>query len=120
MDDTTIAQEANLETLGAMSFTKGCYTGQEVVARIHFRGHVNRRLRGLKLADGPFPASRTDLLDETGAAVGELRSMVRSPRFGAIALGMVRREIADGVKLRTSSNDVGTSATLVPLPFTRE
>ena len=46
MDDSTLAQEANLETLNAISFTKGCYTGQETVARIHFRGHVNRCLRG--------------------------------------------------------------------------
>jgi len=47
MDESTLAQEANLEALDAISFTKGCYTGQETVVRVHFRGHVNRSLRGL-------------------------------------------------------------------------
>src|SRR5690242_17214130 len=44
MDDSTLPQEANLEALNAISFTKGCYTGQEIVARLHFRGHVNKRI----------------------------------------------------------------------------
>ena len=48
INDSTIPQEANLDELHAISYTKGCYTGQETVARIHFRGHVNRHLRGLR------------------------------------------------------------------------
>ena len=47
IDESTIPQEANLDELHAISYTKGCYTGQETVARVHFRGHVNRHLRGL-------------------------------------------------------------------------
>ena len=50
MDDATIPQEANFDELGGISYTKGCYTGQEVVARVHFRGHVNRTIRGLRAA----------------------------------------------------------------------
>lgn len=127
MDDNTIPQEANLEELGALSYTKGCYTGQEVVARVHFRGHVNRTLRGLRSpataasgahdrtpsanrafetsgiaaapAFGPPPPSRAILFDEAGKAVGDVRSSVTSPRLGGIALGMVRREIENGAQL---------------------
>lgn len=54
IDDTTIPQEANFDELGAISYTKGCYTGQEVVARVHFRGHVNRHLRGLAYPPEPW------------------------------------------------------------------
>jgi folate-binding protein YgfZ len=68
IDDTTIPQEANFDALGAISYTKGCYTGQEVVARIHFRGHVNRHLRGLAFPlDGTEPATGAPL--PAGAAL---------------------------------------------------
>src|SRR5215218_5057039 len=100
MNDSTIPQEANFDALGAISYTKGCYTGQEIVARVHFRGHVNRFLRGLHLhppgADTPLPPARAPLFDASGKAVGDLRSVVRSPRLGAIALAMVRREVQPG------------------------
>ena len=62
IDETTIPQEANLEELHAISYTKGCYTGQEVVARIHFRGHVNRHLRGLRLGHSEPPVERSVVL----------------------------------------------------------
>ena len=59
IDDTTIPQEANFDELHAISYTKGCYTGQETVARVHFRGHVNRHLRGLLFDDSSaLPARR--------------------------------------------------------------
>lgn len=94
MDAETIPQEANLDTLGAISFTKGCYTGQEVVARIHFRGHVNKHLRFLSTAE---PLTRGALvLDDTGKEVGDVRSAVVSPKRGPLALAMVRREIEPG------------------------
>ncbi|HMC57153.1 MAG TPA: hypothetical protein VKH19_18385 [Gemmatimonadaceae bacterium] len=99
MDDNTIPQEANLEDLGAISYTKGCYTGQEVVARVHFRGHVNRTLRGLRAAGTVPPPQRATLLDVEGKVVGEVRSSLTSPRLGGIALAMVRREIENGAPL---------------------
>lgn len=125
MDDNTIAQEANLEQLDAISFTKGCYTGQEVVARVHFRGHVNRALRGIRAAGTTTIPARASLFDASGKAVGDVRSSVVSPRHGAIALAMVRREIEDGTKLtaRWSGDSAGdspagdTSVEVVPLPF---
>ena len=58
IDDTTIPQEANFDELDAISYTKGCYIGQEVVARVHFRGHVNRHLRGLRAVEPRRAADR--------------------------------------------------------------
>ena len=125
MDDATIAQEANLEELGAISYTKGCYTGQEVVARVHFRGHVNRALRGLRASGTAAPPTSASLFDATGKAVGDVRSSVTSPRLGGIALGMVRREVEPGAQLmaRWSEDPAGDSAAgelqvdVVALPF---
>lgn len=100
MDDTTIPQEANMDDLHAISYTKGCYTGQEVVARVHFRGHVNRHLRGLAFPPdgGPVPHG-AELRDETGKVVGDVRSSALSPRLGGVAIGMVRREVPLGALL---------------------
>ena len=94
MDDNTIPQEANLDALGAISFTKGCYTGQETVARLHFRGHVNRRLRGL-LGAAALPR-HGQVLDATGKLVGDVRSTAMSPTRGPIAIAMLRREVQEG------------------------
>lgn len=99
MDDTTIPQEANFDELHAISYTKGCYVGQETVARLHFRGHTNRNLRGVRVAGIEPPPRGATLHDETGAAVGDVRTAVRSPSLGGIALAMVRREVAPGAAL---------------------
>lgn len=125
MDDATMPQEANLDQLGAISYTKGCYTGQEVVARVHFRGHVNKSLRALKAEGMEPPRSRASLFDSTGKSVGDVRSAVVSPRLGGIALGMVRREVEDGSALvaRWSEDPAGDEpagempVVVVPLPF---
>lgn len=105
MDAETIPQEANLDVLGAISFTKGCYTGQEVVARIHFRGHVNRHLRWLR-SSTPLPRGAV-VVDETGKEVGDVRSSVATAQ-GPLAMAMVRREITPGsdVTVRTATGDV--------------
>ncbi len=94
MDAETIPQEAVLDDLGAISFDKGCYTGQEVVARIHFRGHVNRQLRWLTSTS--LLAVGAKVLDAEGKDVGDVRSSVISPRRGPLAIAMVRREVALG------------------------
>jgi folate-binding protein YgfZ len=113
MDDNTLAQEAALDRadLNAISFDKGCYTGQETVARVHFRGHVNRILRGLR-AGAPL-TSGAALIGSDGKEIGGVRSVAISPRLGSIALAYVRREIEDGATVR--AGDV--EATVVPLPF---
>ena len=100
MDDSTLPQEVNFDELGAISYTKGCYIGQETVARVHFRGHVNRFLRRLRFVTRPAPPKGAELVDETGKVIGEIRSAALSPRFGGIALGMVRREIQPGTTLQ--------------------
>jgi folate-binding protein YgfZ len=100
MDETTLPQEANFDELGAISYTKGCYIGQETVARIHFRGHVNRFLRRLRFVTRPAPPRGAELLDETGKAIGDVRSVALSPRYGGVGLGMVRREIPPGTTLQ--------------------
>lgn len=119
IDDTTIPQEANFDELHAISYTKGCYTGQEVVARVHFRGHVNRHLRGLRTDREDPPPAGAQLVDEAGKVVGDVRSAVRSPRLGAIALGMVRREIAAGTTLTARSEGGDCPVAVLTLPFPR-
>jgi len=100
MDESTLPQEANFDELGAISYTKGCYIGQETVARVHFRGHVNRFLRRMRFVTRPAPPKGAELVDETGKVIGEIRSSALSPRFGGVALGMVRREVPPGTTLQ--------------------
>jgi folate-binding protein YgfZ len=125
MDDSTIPQEANFDELHAISYTKGCYVGQETVARVHFRGHVNRLLRGVR-TEGSEPVPRgATLHDDTGAQVGDVRSAVRSPMIGGIGLAMIRREVEPGASLtaRWSEADAAEGAMaerkvdVVALPF---
>ena len=99
MNDSTIPQEANFDALGAISYTKGCYTGQETVARVHFRGHVNRFLRRLHFVSAVIPPTNAELVDDSGNVVGDVRSVAMSPRHGGVALAMVRREVAPGTTL---------------------
>lgn len=110
IDEKTLPQEVRFDEIGGVSYTKGCYTGQETVARIHFRGHVNRSLRGLAV-EGPEPLlERTLML--AGKDVGQTRSvLVLEDRV--LALGIVRREVESGAAVTVG----GRSATVVKLPF---
>lgn len=114
MTDDTLLHEAGLDLLDAVSYTKGCYTGQEVVARVHFRGHVNRLLRGLRLAAPPDGEAHVFAGDDL---VGDVRSRAVSPRLGVIALAMLRRAVEPGAAVTVRSTDGETSATVVALPF---
>lgn len=117
MDDTMLSQEANMDELQAISYTKGCYTGQEFVARLHYRGHVNRYLRGLRLS-APVPRGST-VVAADGTTVGDVRSSVESAGEGAIALALVRREVADGAAVQVQLGDRAVAATVTELPFVR-
>ncbi|HLY49683.1 MAG TPA: glycine cleavage T C-terminal barrel domain-containing protein [Solirubrobacteraceae bacterium] len=111
LDETVIPQEAGLNER-AVSFTKGCYVGQETVARLHYRGKPNRHLRGLRLS---APAAPGDPIIAGQREVGRLASVVVSPRLGPIALALVRREVAVGDSV---SIGAGTAtAQVVQLPF---
>jgi folate-binding protein YgfZ len=115
MDGETLAQEANLDALGAISFNKGCYTGQETVARIHFRGHVNRQLRGLTASVLLEPGATVLGVDD--AVIGAVRSAVTSPAYGPIALAMLRRELPVGGTVTVCQGSDRIPATVVALPF---
>lgn len=97
-----------------VSYTKGCYLGQEVVARIHYRGGVQRLPRGLRFAADRMPGAGAELLFE-GRSVGRATSVTQSPRFGAIGLGLLhQRGAAPGTPLEVVGGGV---AEVVALPF---
>jgi folate-binding protein YgfZ len=111
LDDSVIPQEAGLNQL-AVSFTKGCYVGQETVARLYYKGKPNRHLRGLRLS---APAASGEELVLGERVVGRVGSTVLSPRLGPIALALVRREAEPGAIV--SVGEHGTSAEVLELPF---
>jgi folate-binding protein YgfZ len=110
LDDSVIPQEAGLNDR-AVSFTKGCYVGQETVARLFYKGKPNRHLRGLR-GSAPIPVGTELTLD--GRPVGQVTSSSVSPRFGAIALGFVRREAAVGSSVEAAA---AGPVEIVELPF---
>jgi folate-binding protein YgfZ len=115
MDESTLAQEANFDALGGISYTKGCYTGQETVARVHFRGHVNRSLRGVQ-SGRPVPRG-AQLLAADAQPCGDVRSSVDSPRLGPIAIAMLKRAVETGAQI-TARWEGGECSVLVrELPF---
>jgi folate-binding protein YgfZ len=118
IDESTIPQEANFDELHAISYTKGCYTGQETVARVHFRGHVNRHLRGLTYP-GTTPLPRgAQLFTADDKPVGDVRSSAISPRLGGVAIAMVRREVSPGSSVRVRCEEgAESSGTVLALPF---
>jgi tRNA-modifying protein YgfZ len=111
VDAETIPQEAGLNER-AVSFTKGCYVGQETVARLHYKGKPNRHLRGLRLAE---PAAHGDPVHLGERTVGKVGSACVSPRHGPIALAVLRREAAPGEVVSVGAGAV--SAEVVELPF---
>jgi tRNA-modifying protein YgfZ len=111
IDDGTIPQEAGLNER-AVSFTKGCYVGQETVARLYYRGKPNRRLLGLRLS-APAPTGSELRLGEK--VVGRLGSSVVSPELGPIGLALVRREASPGDTVEVG----GVNALIVDVPFIR-
>jgi folate-binding Fe-S cluster repair protein YgfZ len=101
--------EAGLETR-AVSFTKGCYPGQEPVARLHYRGHANRGVRGVRFEGGTAEGTEVTV---DGVKVGRITSAIESPRFGPIGLAILRREVAEGA----AGDAAGVPLTVVALPF---
>jgi tRNA-modifying protein YgfZ len=109
MDADTMPQEAGINER-AVSFTKGCYVGQETVARLHYKGKPNRHLRGLRLSE---PAERGSEILLGERVVGKLGSTCVSPRLGPIALALLRREAEPGTTVQVG----GASAEVVDIPF---
>jgi folate-binding protein YgfZ len=112
VDETTMPQEAGIHER-AVSYSKGCYIGQETVARLYWKGKPNRHLRGLRFAESP---ERGALLTLAGREVGAVGSVAHSPRLGTIGLALLRREAEPGATLEVSG---AGSATVIDLPFER-
>jgi folate-binding protein YgfZ len=121
VDEKTIPQEVRYDEIGGVSYTKGCYTGQETVARLHFRGHANRQLRGLLFDPEPpaAPAEGWSVVSHLDRDVGRVTSLAFVPAPGVtgagrwIGLAVIRREVTPGAMVRAAGRD----ARVVDLPF---
>jgi folate-binding protein YgfZ len=111
LDETTIPQEAGLNER-AVSFSKGCYVGQETVARLFYRGKPNRCLRGLSLS---APAAPGDSVMLGERIVGKVSSVALSPARGPLGLALLRREAATGATVAVGHE--ACPAEVVSLPF---
>ena len=122
VDERTLPQEVRFDDIGGVSYTKGCYTGQETVSRLHFRGHANRGLVGLEFdAEPPVGVAITIPLRSDDREMGRVTSVAWLPDGAPtataagrwIGLGVVRREVELGARVR--AGDV--AARVVALPF---
>jgi folate-binding protein YgfZ len=111
LGDDVIPQEAGINER-AISFTKGCYVGQETVARLFYKGKPNRQLRGLRVSE---PVERGAVIHGSDRELGRVSSACVSPTFGPIALALVRREAEPGAEVQVG--DTGAVAQVVELPF---
>lgn len=113
MDETNMPAEAGIVER-AVSFEKGCYIGQEPVARLHYKGRPNRHLRGLRLEGAVEPGETVRLGDRELGLVG---SAVVSPALGPVGLAILRREAEPGAEVMVGEGESATTATVVELPF---
>lgn len=113
MTTATIPQEAGINER-AVNFEKGCYIGQETVARLHYRGKPNRHLRGLRLSE-PVESGAVVRLGER--ELGRIGTAVLSPAHGPIALAILRREAEPGATVAVESDGATIDAAVVDLPF---
>jgi folate-binding protein YgfZ len=110
IDERTLPQEVRYDEIGGVSYTKGCYTGQETVARVHFRGHTNRELRGVYWDRAGALEGRA--VTSGGREVGTLRSTL-TLEDRALGLAVIRREVSPGEEVIAG----GRRAMVVGLPF---
>jgi len=114
MDETNIVTETNLDD--AVSYTKGCYVGQEIIVRIKHRGHVAKKLTGLRFETDQSVEPGTIIKSADNSEIGRVTSTALSPKLRSIGLGYVRYEyLAAGTSVMV--NDV--AATVTELPFIR-
>jgi folate-binding protein YgfZ len=119
MDETNVVTETNLDD--AVSFTKGCYIGQEIIARIKYRGHVAKKLAGLTLEDEGSLESGAKIFSVDDKEIGRVTSVAFSPRLGrTIALGYVKYDyLAPGTSVKVDSSGTKVGASVAELPFIR-
>jgi len=119
MDETKVVTETNLDD--AVSFTKGCYIGQEIIARIKYRGHVAKKLTGVLLDQTVALESGAKILSDDDKEIGIVTSATISPRLKqTIALVYVKYDyLAPGTKVKAVSDEQEFPATVTELPFVR-
>jgi folate-binding protein YgfZ len=119
MDETNVVTETNLDE--AVSFTKGCYIGQEIIARIKYRGHVAKRLTGLILEGEVSLDSGAKILSVDDKEIGRVTSFVFSPRLArTIGLGYVKYDYLEpGTSVKVDSSGTKFAAAVAELPFVR-
>ena len=119
VDETNVVLEAVPDD--AVSFTKGCYIGQEIIARIHWRGHVAKKLCGLVFDTDAEPARDDKIRSVDGKEIGRLTSVTFSPRLNRpVALGYVKYDyLAPGTEVRVRSGEAELAAHVAALPHIR-
>ena len=119
MDENNVVTETNLDD--AVSFTKGCYLGQEIIIRIKHRGHVAKKLTGLVLDDSTLVPRNSKIISIEGKEIGRVTSSTFSPQLDrAIALGYLKYDyLAAGTEVKVAAPESETSATVAGLPFVR-
>ena len=119
MDETRVVTETNLDD--AVSFTKGCYIGQEIIARIKYRGHVAKKLTGVLLTESAAVENGAKLLSADDKEIGVITSSTVSPRLKhAIALAYVKYDYLEpGTKVKAVSAEHRYPAAIAELPFIR-
>ncbi|PYT01847.1 MAG: hypothetical protein DMF63_03145 [Acidobacteria bacterium] len=115
MDETTIIPEIGIDDM--ISYTKGCYVGQEIIARIHFRGHVAKKLTGITAAEGSDLKPGEEIMTKDGKNAGRLTSITISPKLQkTVGLAYIRYDhLADGTELLADK----TAVEVASLPFYR-
>jgi folate-binding protein YgfZ len=119
MDETNVVTETNLDD--AVSFTKGCYVGQEIVIRIKHRGHVAKKLTGIILQDANIVPRSATISAADGKEIGRITSSAFSPKLNrAIALGYVKYDyLTPGTAIKVSTAERELDGAATELPFVR-
>ena len=119
MDENNVVTETNLDD--AVSFTKGCYLGQEIIVRIKHRGHVAKKLSGVVLDDSTPVPRNSKIISGAGKEIGRVTSSTFSPRLDrAIALGYLKYDyLAVGTEVKVAAPESETNSTVADLPFVR-
>jgi folate-binding protein YgfZ len=114
--DLFIPQMLNLDALGYISFKKGCYTGQEIVARAHYRGAVKRRMHHLQLQTPTLPSPGDSIQDSAGKAIGNIASAAQVDKTTVEILAVLADKAADVTEIQIGEGQL-EKITHLPLPY---
>ena len=115
MDESNVIPEINLDD--AVSYTKGCYVGQEIIVRIKHRGHPAKKLTGLRFETDQPIAAGAIIKSTEGNEIGRVTSAAVSPKAGSIGLGYVRYEFLEpGTKVLVTMLNVTWQSAVSPVP----